>query len=186
MLISCLCTVDVCPPGCTVTLFYLSCLYTPRPASSHANNYQELAISPSDKSTNRTHLRFVRWPSTWELSKRPLCYACCGHVSMDDGVSAGPGSCMCGRNGSKIGAQPHVLHDCSCRCIEAAETEDLHFLQSKYTVHQLGYAQLAEISYVAARGGQLKMLQWLCHQGVPPCNRMCSEAASGAHLAVLQ
>eukprot|EP00891_Asterochloris_glomerata_P005376 jgi/Astpho2/5376/Aster-05919 len=71
-------------------------------------------------------------------------------------------------------------------CAKAAEAEDLQFLRSQ--AYQLCGSLHEAMSYHAALGGRLKVLQWLRQEGIsfPPYLQMCHAAARGGNLAVLQ
>ena len=91
-----------------------------------------------------------------------------------------------------MGPQAHKLLDCSCRCLKAAKAGDLQFLQSN--VHQnFGPLWLEMITFEAARGNHLQVVQWLSDQqhasqedGARLGQSICRGAAAGGHLVVLQ
>ena len=86
-----------------------------------------------------------------------------------------------------MGPPPQALDECCCRCLDAAKVGDLMFLRSN--VHQLGWyllrAGVEQLSLCAARGGHLKVLQWLRLEGAPLGWQTCRGAAAGGHLVVL-
>ena len=84
---------------------------------------------------------------------------------------------------SHIGQARHfnVLQECSCRCLAAG---DLQFLQSRGD--PLDGPLCEQISYCAARGGHLEVLQWLQQLGHALCHVIRRQAAAGGHLVVLQ
>ena len=99
-------------------------------------------------------------------------------------VSAGLGNCMNILDGSRMGPQPHVCHECLCRCSEAAKAGNLHFLQSK--AHNLEGFWLEQISLCAASGGRVEVLRWAREQGCHLDAGTCAAAAGNGHLTVLR
>ena len=76
-----------------------------------------------------------------------------------------------------------LLHSLSA-VAGAQQLPKLGFLQSM--AHDLEGPLLEQMSFYAARGGHLEVLQWLCLQGAALSPQTCTATAEGGHLAVLQ
>ena len=101
-------------------------------------------------------------------------------------VSAGVDTCRCSLvSSSRMGPQFRMLHECSCRCSDAASAGDLKFLQSRN--HPLDRSLCILIGYYAAGGGHLAVLQCLQSPALDTRGQhICRQAAAGGHLVVLR